>query len=106
MLSQQLNKRVTIERKATGQDAFGQPLTGWEPVATVWASIEDMTGRQYFAAQAAQNQVQTKVTIRHRDGIEPAMRVIHGTTIYDIQAVLGTDRHTLALMVAKGLSNG
>lgn len=56
-LAHTLNKRVTIQQRATGADEYGQPLTGWTDVATIWAGIRDLTGRQYTAAQAAQNPI-------------------------------------------------
>lgn len=97
-LSIQLNKRITIQSPATGQDASGEPLTGWSDVATVWASIIDISGREYVVAAALQNSAQTKITIRHRDGIAPAMRVLHGTISYSIEAVLGQDSRSLLLI--------
>jgi SPP1 family predicted phage head-tail adaptor len=110
-LSGHLNKRVTIQRKSDAQDSFGQPGAGqaggdWVDVATVWAGIKDMTGRQYFASQAAQNPVQTEISIRFREGIVPSMRVLHGSDAYDIEAVLGQDRRTLKLMCSRGVSDG
>jgi Phage head-tail joining protein len=45
--------------------------------------------------------VQTKITIRHMEGISPTMRVIHGTNLYDIQAVLGQARISLTLMCTR-----
>jgi head-tail adaptor len=50
--------------------------------------------------------VQTKVTIRQRDGIVPTMRVVWNDTNYDIEAVLETQEGTLELMCKKGVSNG
>jgi SPP1 family predicted phage head-tail adaptor len=97
-LAHTLNKPVTIQQRATGADEYGQPLTGWTDVATIWAGIRDLTGRQYTAAQAAQNPVTSEITVRFREGILPAMRVVHGADLFDIQAVLGEDRRTLTLM--------
>jgi SPP1 family predicted phage head-tail adaptor len=101
-----LNRRVTIQRRAEGEDAYGQPAQGWADVVTVWAAIDDMKGRQFFAAQADQSQVHTKITIRYMAGVEAAMRVLHGTVVYDIHAVLGQDRIGLELMCARGVNNG
>jgi SPP1 family predicted phage head-tail adaptor len=100
-LAIRLNKRVTIQANGAGQDENGQPIEGWADVATVWASIMDISGREYVAAAAAQNSVTTKITIRHRDGIKPAMRVMHGADTYNIEAVLGQDNRTLTLMCAR-----
>ena len=101
MRAGRLNKRVTIQSPATGQDATGKPTTGWTDVATVWASIVDISGREYVAAGGLQNSAQTKITIRYRSGIVPSMRVVHGADTFNIEAVLGQDRRSLLLMCSR-----
>jgi len=97
-LAQRLNKRVTIQAQGAGQDSIGQPSGGWTTFATVWAEISDLTGREYVAAGGSQNAVMTRITIRQIDGVLPAMRAVIGVDTYNIQAVLGQDNRTLALM--------
>ena len=101
MQAGRLNKRITIQSPATGQDATGEPTTGWTDVATVWASIVDVSGREYVAAGGLQNSAQTKITIRYRSGIVPSMRVVHGSDAYNVEAVLGQDRRGLLLMCSR-----
>ena len=101
MQAGRLNKRITIQSPATGQDATGEPTTGWTDVATVWASIVDVSGREYVAAGGMQNSAQTKITIRYRAGIVPSMRVVHGSDAYNVEAVLGQDRRGLLLMCSR-----
>ena len=101
MRAGRLNKRVTIQSPATGQDATGEPTTGWTDVATVWASIVDVSGREYVAAGGLQNSAQTKIMIRYRSGIVPSMRVVHGSDTFNIEAVLGQDRRSLLLMCSR-----
>ena len=100
MQAGKLDKRVTIQQRSTTQDAYGQPVETWADVATVWAGIEDISGREYFAAQSTQNAVQTKITIRNGLSILPAMRVVQGSDIYQIEAVLRRDRY-LTLMCSR-----
>lgn len=101
-----LNERITLQSPATGQDASGEPLSGWVDVATIWASLTDVTGREYIAAGGLQNNVQTKILIRYMDGVMPRMRVVHGVSVYNIEAVLGQDHLSLMLMCSRGLNNG
>lgn len=106
-LGAKLNKRVMLQQRGSGRDEYGQEVdTNWTDFVSVRAAVEDISGRQYVAAQATQNSVQTKVTIRQRDGIVPTMRVVWNDTTYDIQAVLETAYGTLELMCVKGLSGG
>lgn len=99
-----LNRRVTIQTPATTQDATGEPVVGWTDVTTVWAGIEDINGREFLAAAATQNAVQTKITIRFIAGVLPAMRVVHGADIYNIEAVLGQDHRSLLLLCSRGMA--
>ena len=99
-LAHRLRHRITIEQKATGTDAWGQPAETWETVAIVPAEVWPLSGREYIAAQAEQAGVTTKITIRYQAGIEPAMRITHDGKTYNIRAVLSdpTGRRHITLM--------
>lgn len=106
MRAGRLNKRITIQSPATGQDENGEPLTGWTNFVTegdgkVWASIVDVSGREYVAAGGMQNSAQTKITIRYSAGIVPSMRVVHGSDAYNVESVLGQDGRSLLLMCSR-----
>jgi SPP1 family predicted phage head-tail adaptor len=101
-----LDRRVTLQQHATGQDAYGEIATGWVDVATVWAAIWDMSGREYIAAAATQAAVQTKITIRYRPGVVAAMRAVYGTDVYNIDAVLVQGKVSMTLMCTRGVNNG
>lgn len=94
----ELNKRVTLQSLGSTQDADGGIVQTFTDVATVSASIEDISGREYVAANAPQNAAQTMIKIRYRDGIVPSMRVLHGSVAYNVEAVLGQDKIELLLM--------
>lgn len=103
-----LDRRIVLQTPATTQNAIGEMVPTWSAVATTWAAIEDLTGREYQAAQAVQNGTETRIRIRWRAGVVPAMRVVAGDVIYDIQAVLDRDgsKTELQLMCRRGVSNG
>ena len=106
-LAARLDKRVTLQELAVDQDEAGQPTDTWTNVIAdgdgkLWAEIRDVTGREFVAAGATQNEVHTKITIRHRAGVLPKMRALHGADVYSIEAVLGQDQRTLVLMCSRG----
>lgn len=82
-----LRKRVTLEARSASQGTAGQPAGTWAPVATVWASIEPLSGREMLAAEAAQSEVSHRVTLRYRAAITAAMRVNYGGRYFNIRAV-------------------
>ena len=83
-----LDQRVTIERITSTTDAWGGTVEVWAPLATVWAGVEPLQGREYFAADAAQSEVTAKIRMRYRPGIKATDRVIHDGKTYGIESVI------------------
>lgn len=109
MLAQRLRHRVTIEQVTETRDTWGGVDTTWSTLhASVPAEIVPLSGREFVAAQAAQAGVTARMTIRYVPGITTKMRVVHGSDIYNIEAVLPdpTLRRHLTLMVSTGVNNG
>jgi len=89
-----LRHRVTIQQLVSSFDEYNAPVETWQDVATVWAAVEPLSGREYFAAEQVQARVTTRITIRYRAGIEPTMRVLWSGKTYNIRAVIDTEgRH-------------
>lgn len=110
-IAHRLNKRVALQEKVTGKTPKGAPTEVWENViktgdGKIWAGKRDLTGRQFVAAGGTQNSVQTEWEIRRRAGVIPAMRIVHGADIYDIEAVLEQPDGSLKLMCSKGANRG
>ena len=108
MQAGQLRKRLTIQKRSTVQDSYGQPSTSWSDVVTVWGAVEPLSGRELMAAEAVQSEITHQVIIRYIAGITSKMRVLYGTRIFDIQNVLDeNERHRmLTLLCLEGLSDG
>jgi len=83
-----LRQRVIIQYKVVSQDGFGQEQITWTELATVWASVEPLTGREYMEGRQEAAEVSTRIRIRHRSGVEPEQRVVHGSIVYNILSVL------------------
>ena len=103
-----LRDRVTIQVRSMADDAAGEPVLTWTDVATVYAHVADMTGREYLAAQAVTNAVNTTIIIRYRAGITAAMRAVSRGVTYNIQAVIEPEnkRREMHLMCVRNVSNG
>lgn len=104
----ELDQRVTFKQRKDGQDAAGQPIEEWDPVTTIgddgtmWAAIKAVSGKEFLAAQAGQSQVQTKIITRFFEGATSAMRIDHGSTIYNIEAPLPVGRKWIIFMCTSG----
>ena len=107
----QFDQRIRIERKGTPTRApNGDEIAAWEPVAEVWARVEPMRAREWFAAAQAQSGADYRVTIRYRLGITADMRVVWIRTgqVLDIVGEpidINGRRQDLELMCASGARN-
>ena len=94
LLVNRLDKRVTILRPRgpddppPDTDEYGEPQDDPIPVITIWAAIEPLRGREYFAAMAEQVDVTTRIRIRYRDGIDRTMIARHGNTEFEILNII------------------
>lgn len=101
-----LNRRVTIKQLAAGQDEIGQPVQTWSDVATVWAHVMHLNGAETIKANADTSSVKASVRIRRRSGVDAGMRVYHGSTVYEIKAVLPDEESRERLDLACEVVNG
>lgn len=83
-----LNTLVTIQVRQAGQDAIGQPVTGWLALATVWADVRHGNGLEAVKAGAPVSVVKASIRIRRRADVTSAMRVLVGSTAYEVEAVI------------------
>ena len=92
-----LRHRVTLQSAADTADGGGGFTTVWSDVATVWASIEPLKGRERLFAQQLESPVSHRVTLRHRSGVTTAMRVKFGSRILNIRSVINAEERDRAL---------
>ena len=103
-----LRHRVRIQAYTAGRDSFGAEEPAWTDVATVWASITPVSGKEYFASAQTNAEVSTKVTMRYRSGITPKMRVVFGARIFEIISALNFEERgvELNLMCKESVPDG
>lgn len=83
-----LNTRVVVQQQSATQDALGQPVQSWATFATVWADVRHTSGVEAIKTDAIASVVRASIRVRYRGDLTAAMRVIHGSTTYNIVAVL------------------
>ena len=103
-----LTQRVTLQGKSVTRAANGEEVVTWSDVATVWAAVLPVRGREFFAAAQMQDATDIRVRLRYRAGVTRDMRVLHGSSTYDIVSVIDPEsRHEeLELMCLSGVRNG
>lgn len=88
MQAGRLNRRCVLQAPGTAQDDIGQPIPGWDDVATVWADIRMKSGLESIKAGAPVSVVAASVRIRYRAGVNAGMRLVHNLQAYEIKAVM------------------
>lgn len=83
-----LRHRVTIQSPVEVQSGTGDPVVTWQDVATVWAMVEPLRGREYLAAKQTVSEIEVRVVIRYMAGITAKMKIVHGTDEYLIETAI------------------
>lgn len=82
-----LRNRIVVQDKSVTQNAYGEEVITWTAVASVWAAIEPLMGREFMAAQQVQAEVTTRIRLRYISGLAPEMRVLFGGRVFEILSV-------------------
>lgn len=103
-----LKHRITLKQNNPTQDSEGVMIEAWVDLATIWAAVEPLQGRELLAAQAIAAEVTTRIRIRYRQGITPAMRVLYRDRIFDIQVPIDPEEkhQELQLMCREVIAGG
>ena len=83
-----MNKRVTIQRPARTADEGGGNEISWEDLATVWAAVSPVSGKEDLVRGRLKGDVTHKVTMRYRPGLSAEMRLLLGDRILEVKAFI------------------
>lgn len=107
-----LNRRIAIDQRVDTR-VDGSIVESWVPfVEEAFASIVDLSAREFIAASAAQSLVTTKITLRYLPGVEARMRVrrLLDGQIYALDGPPMEDNEGglrwLTLMCIRGVNHG
>ncbi|MEW8997903.1 MAG: phage head closure protein [Thermoanaerobacter sp.] len=82
-----LRHRITLQKFMVITDPDGFTTQQWQDVATVWAAIENLHGREYWEAATVQAENTVKFTIRYRPDVTNDMRIVFRGQMYEITAI-------------------
>jgi SPP1 family predicted phage head-tail adaptor len=95
MQAGKLDLEITLEFKSAGQSPSGEPTETWGSALTVWAAVRPLSGREYYAALAAQIVAEETLvfSIRHRTDVRAGTaRIQHQGRTYNIRRVVELGR--------------
>jgi len=110
MQAGRLDKRVKISHLVTGSpavDDFGAPNTSWEELDTVWAAVEPISGREFWAQQQVQSEISVRIRIRYRNDVTVGMKAEYNGKTYMIKTIIDyqESHRELQLMCSEGVIN-
>lgn len=81
-----LNKKITIQKLGDAVDDFGGIIEGgYQDFATVWASINPVSGKEAFLSNRDFSTVSHKIKIRYLAGIDASMRIFWNDRFFEIK---------------------
>lgn len=99
MNSGKLKHRIEVQESINTRDEFGAISSQtWETFCLMWASIEPLSGREYFTAVQMQSEISHKITMRYKSGIKPHYRILWNGRIFDIQSILNKEERNIELI--------
>lgn len=109
-----LNRLVSVQQRATTQDAIGGQVHTWTEVKKVYAAIDAAGVKSMMAAQALQTAVTHEITVRYDADlwadpkVAAKLRLVYGTRTFDVQGMQNVQERnrTVVLTCVEGLSEG
>ena len=86
-----LRHRIALQAPARTPDAGGGVAVTWTTVAVLWAELRSLGGSEVAIADGLQGRVTHEFRMRRRMDVSPAMRLLYGTRVFVIWAVLDRD---------------
>lgn len=112
MKAGRLRNRITLQKNESGKSPTGAPINKWVDIATVWAEVTSISGKELLTAQSLMQSTTIRIWIRYRDDLDTSCRIIHHQTgtdkdALDIKAILPDAKKTrLEILCEGGLNNG
>ena len=91
-----LRHRITFQQPIKTPDGHKGHTVKWQDVVTVWASVEPLSGREYFYSHQIKAEVTHRVKMRYRAGITVKMRIKHKGRVLEIESIL--DKEMLEIL--------
>ncbi|WP_434619201.1 phage head closure protein [Azospirillum sp. B2RO_4] len=87
-----LDQRIQIEAKTRVPDEGGGSVEAWALVATVWAKVWPVSGRERAEARQVESATMMRFKVRHRDGLDAGMRIVWRGRTHNIRFIADAGR--------------
>lgn len=84
-----MRNKITIQQLSSSQDDYGESTKQWSDFKVdVWASKEQLLGKEYFQAESYQSKVEVKFRCYYFAGVKNSMRIICDGETYEILSAI------------------
>lgn len=98
----ELRHRITFQEPIKMPDGYKGHTVIWQDVITLWASIEPLSGREYFYAHQIKAEITHRVKTRYGINVTTEMRIKYGERHFKIESILDIgERHELLEMLCR-----
>lgn len=97
-----LRRRITIQRVTETQDDQGQVVETWATLATRWASIEPLQGREFFASQQLDESLDVRFRIRYDSTVGTMTtkdRISWNSRTFDIRSISNLEQRNIEMEI-------
>lgn len=108
MRAGQLNRLISLQKKAEFKRESGDLVKTWAELAKPWARKMDLAGRELEAAMSIHEDISVKFLVRFREDVRQGMRIVLAGEAYHVISALDKrgDRVELQIYCSKGLIDG
>jgi SPP1 family predicted phage head-tail adaptor len=102
MIIGRMRERVTIKSQTESRSPSGEMTFNWDTtVATVWASVDGLSGRDILQAQQANVIATHRIRIRYRADVSHTNRIIWRNRTMEVASVVERDNRSVLEMLAR-----
>lgn len=99
MQAGRLNRRITLQKQSSVRDTTGQSKITWTDIATVWAAILPLRGREFFEAERLNSEISVRILIRYRPDVSSTWRVKYGARMFDVREIINPEDSRVELQL-------
>jgi SPP1 family predicted phage head-tail adaptor len=100
MRAGQLRHRIEIHDKSETTDDYGGTTETWAKLGTNgddWAQIYELRGGELIEAMQLEQRPTARIRMRYRSDIDETMRIVHGSTTYEIIEIVNPSSRDIML---------
>jgi SPP1 family predicted phage head-tail adaptor len=87
MRAGELDRKISIQSSAGARNEYGERTETWAELASVWAKVVHLRGKELLAAQQIVPTAELEITMYWRGDLTESMRIVHDGKEYGIQHI-------------------